>query len=175
MANAFSSLEEEISALLSDADAPLAGGLGAARPRLLESVAHLERFVPFLPQVAAALGVAPNDARRALHALSDEGGWVLVPVLPDLKIRPVRVGAREIDGAVFAAIEPGGRIPDHEHHGSEVMVVLQGALYDPAVGVVSMGGTLPSDDGTRHALEVPREPAVTCLCLVVNQGWAEYL
>ena len=40
--------------------------------------------------------------------------------------------SREVDGAAFARIEPGGRIPAHLHHGPEVMVVLQGALVDAA-------------------------------------------
>jgi hypothetical protein len=58
------------------------------------------------------------------------------------------------------------------------MVVLQGALVDaahPERPPLLAGGVLSSEDGTAHELLVPTSPSVTCFCLVVNDGWAEYL
>lgn len=105
-----------------------------------------------------------------------------VPILPGLFLRPAvvrsKMTSREVDGAAFARIEPGGRIPAHHHHGPEVMVVLQGALIDaahPERPPLLAGGVLSSEDGTTHELLIPASPSVTCFCLVVNDGWAEYL
>lgn len=175
------SLEQELSSLLGD-DPPRPAVGAPGRSRLLDSITWLERFAPHASLVAEALAVDLQQARRSFHALSDRGGWVLVPVLPDLKIRPVLVGPannpREIAGAVFAQVAPGGCIPHHLHHGPEVMVVLQGFLGDtarPSQAPIPAGGVLRSADGTQHELRVPTAPDIACVCLVVNQGWAEYL
>jgi mannose-6-phosphate isomerase-like protein (cupin superfamily) len=173
-------LEEELDALLKEEGAPQRSPSLDTRQRLLSGIEELERFAPHATTVAEALRVGFHEARRALYTLSESEGWMSIPMLPGVRIRPVQVGARgavrEVDGAIFAAIEPGGRIPMHHHHGPEVMVVLQGALCEPTRSVsLEPGQALRSDDGTAHDLLVPLEPAVTCLCLVVNDGWAEYL
>lgn len=177
-----STLDDELTLLLAEPGGLLPAPPRASWERLLGGVDALERFSPFTPQVARALKVEFHTARRALHTLSDEQGWIEVPILPDLRIRPVWVNSggnpREVDGAVFARIAPGGRIPAHHHHGPEVMVVLQGCLQDlgrPDLGILPAGGVLESADKSEHELLVPLDPAVVCLCLVVNEGWVEYL
>jgi anti-sigma factor ChrR (cupin superfamily) len=171
--------EEDLGLLLEEPASPPA--LLAVRARIFSGITALERFAAHAPRVASTLQVDLHEARRALHDLSDARGWMEIPPLPGVRIRPVVVGSganrREALGAMFAEIHPGGRIPVHRHHGSEVMVVLQGGLLDLARPgePLGAGGVLVSDDGTEHALLVPPEPAIPCLCLVRNDGWAEYL
>lgn len=171
--------EDDLGLLLDEPASP--PSLATVRARIFSGITALERFSPHAPQVASTLRIDFHEARRALHDLSDARGWTEIPPLPGVRIRPVVVGSganrREVLGAMFAEIHPGGRIPVHRHHGSEVMVVLQGCLLDPAHpgGILGAGGVLASEDGSEHALEVPLDPDVTCLCLVVNDGWTEYL
>lgn len=173
--------ERELTSLL-NSDSPPPAPRGEARGRLLSELAWLERFTPLAPLVASTLSVAPGEARLALHALSEPGGWVTIETLDNLKIRPVKVrsraGEREIDGAMFAQVDPGAGIPRHQHHGAETMIVLQGCLRDrerPDLPPWLEGATLSSEDNTEHTLWVPPDPRIACLCLVFNQGWVEYL
>ncbi|MCS6899267.1 MAG: cupin domain-containing protein [Myxococcales bacterium] len=173
-----SPLEEDLGLLLEEpSSSPVLGGIWA---RILSGVDALERFAPYAPQVASALQVDVHQARRALHGLSDKQGWVSI-VPPGIRIRPMVVGAeasrQEVPGAMFAEILPGGGVPTHRHHGAEVMVVLQGYLCDVTRSgeIFEAGSVLASEDGSVHALQVPLEPAIPCLCLVVNAGWIEFL
>jgi anti-sigma factor ChrR (cupin superfamily) len=171
--------EDDLGLLLDEPASP--PSLAAVRARIFSGITRLERFAAHAPQVAATLRIDLHDARRALHDLSDARGWVEIPPLPGVRIHPVVVGSganrREALGAMFAEIHPGGRVPVHRHHGPEVMVVLQGCLLDPAhpEKLLGAGGVLASKDGSEHTLEVPLDPDVACLCLVVNDGWVEYL
>ncbi|RYE88166.1 MAG: cupin domain-containing protein [Myxococcales bacterium] len=176
------SLDDELSALLTDEPSsdPPAAPVPPARvgERLMASVGWLERFTPLAPVAAEALGTDVREARQALHLLSDATGWMEIPLLPGVRIRPVTGrGGRELPGALFAEVQPGGGLPRHAHRGEgdEVMLVLQGALREverPDL-VVGPGGSLRSSEDSEHTLEATGDEV--CFCLVVHGGWADYL
>ncbi len=183
MAPSSFTLDDELSALLADegASAQPMTPSPAVATRLSASVAHLERFAPHASVAASAMGVTAGEARRALHQLSDRDGWMEIPHLPGVRIRPVTVGStaapREVVGALFAEVQPGRGLPRHAHRGAgdETMVVLQGALREverPA-HIIGPGGSILSPEDSEHTLDAVG-PDV-CLCLVMHAGWADYL
>lgn len=176
------SLDDELSALLTDESAPDTRATPAPSARVVErlmaSVGWLERFAPHTLAAAEALGTDPREARVALHQLSDTSGWMEIPLLPGVRIRPVTGrGGRELPGALFAEVQPGSGLPRHAHRGEgdEVMLILQGALREverPDVTVLP-GGSLRSTEDSEHTLLAVGDEV--CLCLVVHGGWADYL
>jgi len=126
------------------------------------------------PAVTVAAGVAADEAaeaaqshvflpravRRLVSGSLDKLRWVQLGKA--LRVAPLRVSDESRDTAIYD-IRAGGRMPEHEHRGDEITVLLQGSFSD-ADGSYSRG-----DFVVRHAGET-HQPTATmdkdCLCLV---------
>jgi hypothetical protein len=167
-------LEETLAEVATLLPAPPPTVTTPGRDRLFSSVDHLERLSPHAPRLGELTGLSARQVRRALHFFSDEGGWLSVPVLPGVRIRGLDELGVDLPGVVLARVEAGGRIPDHLHHGPETMFVLEGELVDHTGHHVPAGGELHSNDQTQHLVSVP-PGTIECCCVVINDGWVEYL
>ncbi|MCU0684423.1 MAG: cupin domain-containing protein [Polyangiaceae bacterium] len=164
---------ESLRALLSGValSVPPAAPPPPLRDRLFASVDRLERFAPFVPQVAELLDSPPARTRLLLHALSDAESWASGP-LRSMRFYPLNdeLGpARSGGAAMFARFEPGFAFPKHRHEGEEAILVFEGPLADDAGGHYGPGAMLRSADGSCHVVSVPEESPEACLCLVANR------
>ena len=167
-------LQETLAQVATALPGPAAPAITPGRDRLFSSVDHLERLAPHAAKFRELTGLTPRQSRRALHFFSDEQGWLSVPVLPGVRIRGLDELGVDLPGVVLARVEAGGRIPEHLHHGPETMFVLEGELVDHLGQRIPPGGELRSHDQTQHTVSVPAG-TVECCCVVINEGWVEYL
>ncbi len=79
-----------------------------------------------------------------------------------LRIAPIRIGEKTRETAIYD-IRAGGRMPEHEHRGEEITVLLKGSFSD-ADGKYVKGDFVVRHAGERH------QPTATldtdCICLV---------
>jgi len=116
----------------------------ATAPRALETGAS------GLPRVVQKL------ARDGLQSLN----WVQLG--KSLRIAPIKVGSGSRETSIYD-IKAGGRMPEHEHRGEEITVLLKGSFSD-AEGKYVRGDFVVRHAGERH------QPTATldtdCICLV---------
>lgn len=144
---------------------------GRLRARLFASVDRLERFTPMAPRLAALIDVAPDDARRALHALSEPEA--MNAALPGMRVLPLATGPRRATtSAILVCLEPGGCIPRHRHLGDERILVFEGAFAVDDGRVVRAGEELHSPAGSIHSIPTVVGDA-PCLCAIVGEGGIE--
>jgi putative transcriptional regulator len=102
----------------------------------------------------------PRAVRRLVSGSLDKLRWVQLGKA--LRVAPLQVSDESRDTAIYD-IRAGGRMPEHEHRGEEITVLLQGSFSD-ADGSYSRG-----DFVVRHAGE-SHQPTATmdkdCICLV---------
>lgn len=135
---------------------------------LMERIEREETAAMAEPAHAATQEAAPATARGHLPAvlgkLFQRGlnslGWVQLG--RSLRIAPVDLGDESRETALYD-IRAGGRMPEHEHRGEEITVLLKGSFSDQD-GKYSEG-----DFVVRNAGE-PHQPTATqdtdCVCLV---------
>jgi putative transcriptional regulator len=110
----------------------------------------------------AALGA--SSMPRILQKLAKRGlqdmSWVQLG--RSLRIAPVDIGENDRQTAIYD-IKAGGRMPEHEHRGEEITVLLKGSFSD-AEGKYVRGDFVVRHAGERH------QPTATldtdCICLV---------
>ena len=109
---------------------------------------------------APASAFLPRSVRRLSSGGLDKLRWVQLGKA--LRVAPLQVADASRDTAIYD-IRAGGRMPEHEHRGEEITVLLQGSFSD-ADGSYTRG-----DFVVRHAGEA-HEPTATqdmdCICLV---------
>jgi putative transcriptional regulator len=102
----------------------------------------------------------PRSVRRLASGSLDKLRWVQLGKA--LRVAPLQVPDASRDTAIYD-IRAGGRMPEHEHRGEEITVLLQGSFSD-ADGSYKRG-----DFVVRHAGEA-HQPTATldmdCICLV---------
>ncbi len=102
----------------------------------------------------------PRAVRRLVSGSLDKLRWVQLGKA--LRVAPLQVSDESRETAIYD-IRAGGRMPEHEHRGEEITVLLQGSFSD-ADGSYSRG-----DFVVRHAGET-HQPTATmdkdCICLV---------
>ncbi len=106
------------------------------------------------------VGRMPAALSRLFQQGMDALNWVQLG--GSLRIAPVDLGADERETAIYD-IRAGGQMPEHEHRGEEITVLLKGSFSDRE-GHYSQG-----DFVVRNAGE-PHQPTATqdtdCVCLV---------
>lgn len=163
-----SALREVASAL--PAGLPRAAPSTRLRARLLGAVDHLERFAPRARALAELLDLDLDDARRQLHALSDDRGWHAAPV-PGVTWRPLDSGWTRERTTLFARLAAGATFPRHRHVGDERLLVLDGALVE-GDRVVHAGERLDRASGSIHSIHA-EAAGDGCVCAVLNLGHIE--
>ncbi|MGB4247844.1 MAG: cupin domain-containing protein, partial [Pseudohongiellaceae bacterium] len=112
-------------------------------------------------------GLAPTRGvflPRALRRLSAGGlhnlSWVQLGNA--LRVAPVRISGDARDTAIYD-IKAGGRMPEHEHRGEEITVLLKGSFSD-AEGSYSRGDFVVRNAGEAHQPMATQD--TDCICLV---------
>ncbi|MDP1932828.1 MAG: ChrR family anti-sigma-E factor [Gammaproteobacteria bacterium] len=110
---------------------------------------------------ASAAGVfLPRALRRlsagGLHNLS----WVQLGNA--LRVAPVRISGDVRETAIYD-IKAGGRMPEHEHRGEEITVLLKGSFSD-AEGSYNRGDFVVRNAGEAHQPMATQD--TDCICLV---------
>lgn len=110
-------------------------------------------------RVSAASGM-PRVVQKLARGSLQDMSWVQLG--RSLRIAPVKTGCKDRQTAIYD-IKAGGRMPEHEHRGEEITVLLKGSFSD-AEGKYVRGDFVVRHAGERH------QPTATldtdCICLV---------
>lgn len=102
----------------------------------------------------------PRVVQKLSRGVMSDLRWVQLG--RSLRVAPLSVGNHERQTAIYD-IKAGGRMPEHEHRGEEITVLLKGSFSD-ADGKYVRGDFVVRHEGERH------QPTATldtdCLCLV---------
>jgi putative transcriptional regulator len=180
--------------LMSFASGALPGALAAVAaahvamcPRCRREVALLERIggamVAGLPAMAMAgavpatppldtappvprqplAGEVPEPLARLIGSALDDVRWRWIG--PGLWHRPLAIGGTGSLQLLWGA--PSARVPEHDHGGSELTLVLRGALID-ATGRYGPGDVADLDEAVElHAPSA--DPEAGCICVIANE------
>lgn len=85
---------------------------------------------------------------------------------PSLRAAPINVGERRYELALHK-IDAGGKVPDHDHRGQEITVVLKGSFSDED-GVYQPGDFLVREPGESHRPMAAQND--DCICLSVLEA-----
>ncbi len=101
---------------------------------------------------------------RALHRLTQGGVQNLrwVQLGKALRVAPLHIDEDVRETAIYD-IKAGGKMPEHEHRGEEITVLLRGSFSD-AEGSYSRGDFLVRNAGEAHQPMATQD--MDCLCLV---------
>ena len=140
------------------------GALGRLMARLDEPAgAGTKSTVPQLPKASDGL---PPTLARVLGGGLDTIKWRhIVPGADDRLIKfPGRTGIHTLR---FLRGKPGATLPEHAHVGTELTLVLHGALRD-GENIYGPGDVTDMDDeGTHNPVVHGQE---TCICVIANEA-----
>jgi quercetin dioxygenase-like cupin family protein len=125
------------------------------RQRLVDGIRVGGRLHRFAPAVARLLDLTEERARALLDALDHRDAWE-DPGIPGVGFAWVEGGpAAERCVRGFVRVESGRTFPEHEHVGTERVLVLQGTLTDSVTGErFAPGSIIERPPGTTHAFDV---------------------
>jgi putative transcriptional regulator len=108
-------------------------------------------------------GEVPQPLARLIGASLDEVRWRWIG--PGLWHRPLRIGGAGSLQLLWGA--PSARVPEHTHGGSELTLVLRGALIDET-GHYGPGDVADLDEDIEH--HAPAADAEAgCICVIANE------
>lgn len=133
------------------------------------SPAPLDRSLPVMPEITslpapppAAAGELPAPLSRLIGGSLDEVRWRWIG--PGLWHRPLKIGGEGSLQLIKAA--PGASVPEHTHGGSEITLVLRGALID-STGRYVPGDVADVDEEIEHTPVADAEAG--CICVIANE------
>ena len=140
------------------------------RARLMAALPATSRFGRFAGVVAQLLDVAQERAERLLDQLDDRSRFY--ELMPGIELYWVEGGPR-VANAVrgFVRVAAGLEFPEHEHHGEEHVLVLQGAFRDPTQDRTFRPGEVSvMPKGTSHLHIVPEDGPDLLILSVIQEG-----
>ncbi|MEQ9072676.1 MAG: cupin domain-containing protein [Sandaracinaceae bacterium] len=138
------------------------------RARLLGAARHEGRFARFAAQVAELLDIDEGKANALLDGIAVPDNWY------DSPIEPIRLydleGGPKVQAAIrgFVSMPAGSAFPEHEHLGTEHVLVVQGSFEDSSGAVHHPGDVVRMEGGTSHAFTV--RPGPDLVYMFVGQG-----
>ena len=129
----------------------------------------LDRSQPAMPEITSLPAPAPVPASELPAPLSQLIGGNLDDVRwrwigPGLWHRPLKIGGEGSLQLIKAA--PGASVPEHTHGGSEITLVLRGALID-STGRYEPGDVADVDEDIEHTPVADAEAG--CICAIANE------
>ncbi|HEX6611218.1 MAG TPA: ChrR family anti-sigma-E factor [Hyphomicrobiaceae bacterium] len=142
--------------------------MGGALVSALSPVS-LDRSQPAMPEIISLPAPAPVPASELPAPLSQLIGGSLDDVRwrwigPGLWHRPLKIGGEGSLQLIKAA--PGASVPEHTHGGSEITLVLRGALID-STGRYGPGDVADVDEDIEHTPVADAEAG--CICAIANE------
>lgn len=166
-------LNREAAVRVSAAEASFGALLAGLPPASLSPSslsAVLERTRDVEPAADAGLVGAPNRLPRVLSPYLERSGTGALDWSRRLGgIREITLDAvsDETVEASLVRLMPGGGIPDHDHGGEELTLVLEGAFHD-GHALYQAGDLCSARPGLRHRPAV--QGNAPCICLTVSLG-----
>jgi putative transcriptional regulator len=111
----------------------------------------------------ALQGELPRPLERLVGGSLDEVRWRWIG--PGLWHRALAVGGSGSLQLLWGA--PSARVPEHDHGGSELTLVLRGALID-STGRYGPGDVADLDEGIEHHAP-SADPQAGCICVIANE------
>lgn len=139
------------------------------KARIMDNIEPVGRFRRFVDSTAELIDVSKTRALELLEQIDEASNWEPGPT-PAVSLFHIE-GGPETAGAIvgFIRIEPGEPFPEHEHHGTERVLVLQGAIRDSSGERFLPGDVCVMDEGTEHHLVAEEGPPLIYL-VVVDEG-----
>lgn len=112
-------------------------------------------------RILDTIRATPQNSRTVR---SDEGPWKLLP-FPGVKMKTLSVDEERGTATILLSLEPGSRLPAHDHHGDEQSFVVSGSCR---IGTIHLftGDFHRAEAGSHHGDVVSDEGCV--LLLVVD-------
>lgn len=142
----------------------------ALRSQLMAALPETSRFERFIGTVSQLLDIEPGRAQRLLDQLDDRS--LFYELMPGIELYWVEGGPR-VANAVrgFVRVAAGLEFPEHEHHGEEHVLVLQGAFRDPTQDRTFRPGEVSvMPEGTTHLHIIPEDGPDLLILSVIQQG-----
>lgn len=122
-----------------------------ARERLMDALRHTHRFPHVEARVAELADVSRERAAQLLLALDTPEPWEPGPT-PGCLLLHFQGGASRREAITgFVRMEIGAPFPEHEHVGTETVLILQGALLDSDGTEHRAGDEIELAPGTTHS------------------------
>lgn len=138
--------------------------IDTAEPELTSPAeSHLAKGLADVPKAQGsrlASLVSPRALKGLLSAGFEQLNWVQLGA--QLRIAPLVVDAGSRETAIYD-IKAGGKLPEHEHRGEEITVLLKGSFSDTE-GSYSLGDFIVRNRGEVHQPTVTQD--MGCVCLV---------
>jgi anti-sigma factor ChrR (cupin superfamily) len=112
-------------------------------------------------RVIDAVRGMPQNSRTVR---SDEGRWRMLP-FPGVKLKTLSVDEKRGTATILISLDPGSRLPAHDHHGDEESFVVSGSCRIGSV-YLRQGDFHRAGGGSHHGDVVSDEGCV--LLLVVD-------
>lgn len=120
--------------------------------------------LPAEPRHRPAPGEVPEPLARLIGTGLDEVSWRWIG--PGLWHRPLDIGGTGSLQLLRGA--PSASVPEHDHGGSELTLVLRGALID-ANGRYGPGDVADVDETVHHHAP-SADPDAGCICVIANES-----
>jgi quercetin dioxygenase-like cupin family protein len=141
----------------------------SARARFLLSLKQAQRFPEFTARIAELAELAEQTVSSLLLAVDTREAWEPGPV-PNVALLHFQGGPSRRDAITgFVRVDKGTAFPMHQHVGTEIVVILQGALRDSDGTVHARGEEIELGPGTSHEFSVVGETPLIYL-VVVEKG-----
>lgn len=102
-----------------------------------------------------------------LNKLQDKGKTLKwYPFYKGIKFCPIPTDDKN-ENAVLLKVDAGVKTPHHEHHGTEITLILDGAYHD-GEAQYTKGDLIVETEDTHH--EPVADAQTGCICLVINEG-----
>jgi quercetin dioxygenase-like cupin family protein len=140
------------------------------RSQLMAAVPETGRFERFADTVSQLLDIDRSRAERLLDQLDNHS--LFYELMPGIELYWVEGGPR-VANAVrgFVRVAAGLEFPEHEHHGEERVLVLQGAFRDPTQERTFRPGEVSvMPEGSSHLHIIPEDGPDLLILSVVQQG-----
>jgi len=102
----------------------------------------------------------PRSVRRLANGSLQNLGWAQFG--KELRIAPLPIAGEVCETSIYD-IRAGGKMPEHEHRGEEITVLLKGSFSD-AEGTYSRGDFVVRNAGEAHQPTATQD--TDCICLV---------
>ena len=112
-------------------------------------------------RIIDAIRELPQNSRTVR---SDEGRWRILP-FPGVKLKTLSVDEKRGTATVLISLDPGSRLPAHDHHGDEESFVVSGSCRIGSIHL-RQGDFHRAGEGSHHGDVVSDEGCV--LLLVVD-------
>ena len=102
----------------------------------------------------------PKAVRRLANGSLQNLGWAQFG--KELRIAPLSIAGETLETSIYD-IKAGGKMPEHEHRGEEITVLLKGSFSD-AEGTYTRGDFVVRNAGEAHQPTATQD--TDCICLV---------